>query len=245
MKMNRRHAIKTTMLAATAAAFPATVSRLAAQTAAVPPGGPFVLPPLGYAFDALEPHFDATTMEIHHDKHHGAYVTNLNKAVAAEASLAGQTVEQLLAGLGAIPEAVRQTVRNNAGGHANHSLFWRQLKKGGGSRPTGEAAKAIEAGFGSLDSFRGQLTRAALGLFGSGWSWLSLAHDGKLQIETTPNQDTPLLSGRPPVFGLDVWEHAYYLKFQNRRADYITAFWQVLDWDFVSERYATLRREQR
>jgi Fe-Mn family superoxide dismutase len=224
--MNRRDALKTTALAAAAVSLSPS---LMAQAA------PYTLPPLGYAFDALEPHIDAQTMQIHHDKHHQAYITNLNKAVADQAALAGKSAEDLIRNLSAIPDSIRKAVQNHGGGHANHTLFWQCLKKDGGS-PKGGLAKAIDAKFGSFDKFKADFTQAATTLFGSGWAWLSL--DGKeLKIEQTPNQDSPLMQGRTPLLGLDVWEHAYYLKYQNRRPDYITAFWNVINWDFVSERY--------
>ena len=201
------------------------------------PSGPFSLPPLHYAFDALEPHIDAKTMEIHHDKHHQAYVNNLNKAVAGHPELGKQTVEALVQNLSMVPEDIRTTVRNNGGGHANHSLFWLSLGKNNGAKPTGELGKAIDAKFGNYSAFQEQFTKAALGVFGSGWAWLSVDPDKQLLIESTPNQDSPLTAGRHPVFGIDVWEHAYYLKYQNKRPDYIAAFYNVIDWDSVNERY--------
>ncbi|MEI7732657.1 MAG: superoxide dismutase [Verrucomicrobiota bacterium] len=232
--MTRRDALKQTAVLTAAAAFaPAAI----AQTAA--PAGPFTLPALGYAFDALEPHIDAQTMQIHHDKHHQAYVTNLNKAVTGHAELAGKSAEDLIKNISSVPEAVRKAVQNHGGGHANHSLFWQSLKKDGG-QPKGELAKAIDAKFGSLDKFKADFTQAATTLFGSGWAWLSL--DGKeLKIEQTANQDSPLMQGRVPLLGIDVWEHAYYLKYQNRRPEYITAFWNVIHWDFVAERFEKLK----
>ncbi|HXG31767.1 MAG TPA: superoxide dismutase [Bryobacteraceae bacterium] len=203
-------------------------------------GGPFTLPPLPYAFDALEPYIDAQTMQIHHDRHHGAYVNNLNAAVAKHPSLAGKTVEELMRNLQAVPEDVRTAVRNNGGGHINHSLFWELMKKNPGGKPAGELAKAIDRRFGSFASFQDQFTKAALGVFGSGWAWLSLDASKELLIETSPNQDNPWMKGNTPVLGIDVWEHAYYLKYQNRRADYVAAWWNVVNWDFVSERYRKL-----
>jgi len=198
---------------------------------------PFKLPPLPYAYDALEPHIDARTMEIHHDKHHATYVANLNKAVADYPDLGKKSVEDLMKDLNAVPEKIRTAVRNQGGGHYNHSLFWQMMKKDGGGEPTGNLTKAIDANFGSFGEFKGSLSKAALGQFGSGWAWLVM--DGKqLKIEPSANQDTPLSSGKTPLLGLDVWEHAYYLKYQNKRADYITAWWNVVNWDFVSERYA-------
>jgi len=205
-----------------------------------PPAGPFTLPPLPYAFDALEPFIDARTMEIHHDKHHQAYVTNLNQAVAAHPELGKQAVEELVKNLSTLPEDIRTAVRNNGGGHANHSLFWKTLAKNKGAAPGGEPGKAIEHKFGSYAAFRDQFTKAALGVFGSGWAWLSLDANRQLLIEPTPNQDSVLTTGHQPVFGIDVWEHAYYLKYQNKRPDYIAAFYNVIDWDAVSERYRKL-----
>jgi superoxide dismutase, Fe-Mn family len=201
------------------------------------PTGPFKLPALPYAYDALEPNFDAETMHLHHDKHHQAYVNNLNIAVAAHPELAAKSADELVADLSAAPEAVRTAVRNSGGGHANHSFWWPTLGKGGAA-PTGELAKAIDAKFGSLSSFQEQLTKAAVGTFGSGWAWLVKSSDGSVAIETTPNQDSVLALGHKPVLGVDVWEHAYYLKYQNRRADYVKAFFQVLNWDYVSGQFA-------
>ena len=199
--------------------------------------GPYSLPALPYAFDAMEPYIDAKTMEIHHDKHHQAYVTNLNKAIASHPELGKQTVEALVTNLATIPEDIRTAVRNNGGGHANHSLFWKTLGKNDGGAPGAELGKAIDQKFGSYAAFREQFTKAALGVFGSGWAWLSLDANKQLLIEPTPNQDSPLTAGHQPVFGIDVWEHAYYLKYQNRRADYIAAFYRVINWNAVNERY--------
>jgi Fe-Mn family superoxide dismutase len=233
--MNRREALQTAVLAtATLATTPP--AGLLAQ--APSPTGPFTLPPLPYALDALEPHIDARTMEIHHGKHHNAYVTNLNKALADHPGFAKKTVEHLVKHLNDLPESIRTTVRNNAGGHLNHTLFWQMMKKGGGGAPTGELARAIDRGFGNFDGFKTQFTDAATKVFGSGWAWLTLDADQKLRVESTPNQDTPLSADRIPLLGLDVWEHAYYLKYQNRRPDYIAAFYNVINWDFVSERFA-------
>ena len=234
--MNRRQAIqKVTLLSGLAMIAPSAVI---SSSQAADGAGPFSLPPLDYAFDALEPHIDAQTMQIHHDKHPAAYVTNLNKAVALEAGLAGKTVDQLLANLAALPEAARAAVSNQGGGHANHSLFWKLLKKNGGGKPTAELAAAIDKAFGSFPSFQEKFTAAALKQFGSGWAWLTINSERILAIESTPNQDTPLSSGRTPLLALDVWEHAYYLKYQNRRADYIAAFYNVVDWDAVAERHS-------
>ncbi|HXB24982.1 MAG TPA: superoxide dismutase [Gemmatimonadaceae bacterium] len=200
----------------------------------------FTLPPLPYAFDALEPYIDAKTMEIHHDKHHGAYVTNLNAAIDKAPELKSKSLEELLAGINSVPEAVRAAVRNNAGGHWNHSQFWLWLdpaKKGG--EPGGALGNAIKASFGDFAKFKEQFAAAAVGRFGSGWAWLTRKGD-KLAITSSPNQDNPLMDGMKPedvLVGLDVWEHAYYLKYQNRRADYIGAFWNVVNWAEVSKRF--------
>lgn len=250
--MTRREALKTTALATVAAA--ATPSVLAQTDSAL--AHPFELPPLPYALDALEPHLDARTMEIHHDRHHKAYVDNLNKAVAAQPRvLGGKTIEEILSELGAggisigvgmaeemgkLPSDLRTAIRNNGGGHYNHSLFWQLMKKGGGGEPKSDLAKAIDTNFGSFSAFKDNFNKAALGQFGSGWAWLVLDR-GKLKIESTPNQDTPLRSWHEPLLGVDVWEHAYYLKYQNRRADYLAAWWNVVNWDFVAERYAKLK----
>ncbi len=205
------------------------------------------MPPLPYAFDALEPHIDARTMEIHHDRHHKAYVDNLNKAVADAPELAKKSVEDLLKDLNSVPEKIRPAIRNHGGGHFNHSLFWQMMKKDGGGEPKGELAKALE-GFGGFQGFKQQFTDMAMKVFGSGWVWLDAERDGKLGITTRPNQDSTLSDSRggksgvfAPILGLDVWEHAYYLKYQNKRADYITAWWNVVNWDFVAERYAKLK----
>jgi superoxide dismutase, Fe-Mn family len=200
-----------------------------------------VLPTLPYAADALEPFIDAQTMTLHHDKHHKAYVDNLNKALAGSPKLMELSVEQLVSDIDTVPSGLRPAVRNQGGGHANHSLWWPSLKKNAGARPSGELAKAIDEKFNSFDAFQGQLTKAAVGVFGSGWAWLLLNKNGAIEIATTPNQDSPLMTGKYPIFGIDVWEHAYYLKYQNRRADYVKAFWSVVNWDFVNERYSGLR----
>ncbi|HAO79204.1 MAG TPA: superoxide dismutase [Verrucomicrobia subdivision 3 bacterium] len=235
--MTRRQAIKTTALASAAfATLPGAIAQTNATAPAAASSGPFTLPPLPYAYDALEPHIDAQTMHIHHDKHHAAYVANLNKAVM-EINKAGLLdIEHLLKNLDAVPENIRTTVRNNGGGHYNHSLFWQMMKKNGGGEPTGDLAKAIDADFGSFSTFKDNFTKTALGQFGSGWAWLVI--DGKqLKIEPTANQDSPLSSGRTPLLGLDVWEHAYYLKYQNKRADYLKAFWNVVNWAEVAKHY--------
>lgn len=198
------------------------------------------LPELPYAKDALEPHIDAQTMEIHHGRHHATYVNNLNAALEGNADLAGKSIEDLVANLDAVPEGIRTAVRNNGGGHANHSLFWQILSPNGGGNPSGELGEAINSTFGSLDNFKAEFAKAATTRFGSGWAWL-IVDGGKLAITSTPNQDTPLMEGKTPILGLDVWEHAYYLKYQNKRPDYISAFWNVVNWDEVSKRYAAAK----
>ena len=201
------------------------------------------LPQLPYAYDALEPHIDARTMEIHHTKHHAGYVTNLNAAVDGH-PLGNPSAEDLVAAIHTLPEQIRTAVRNHGGGHANHSLFWSVMSGQGGGQPKGELAKAIDEQLGGYDHFAEQLTTAALGRFGSGWAWLSLDGDKSLVVETTPNQDSPLMLGHTPILGVDVWEHAYYLKYQNRRADYLKAFFNVIHWEAVTERYQqAVRRE--
>lgn len=238
--MTRRQAIKTTAMLATASAVVPTAIAQPSPAAATPTG-PFTLPPLPYAFDALEPHIDARTMEIHHDKHHAAYVTNLNKVLVDNAwGLGAKNLERWLGDLNIVPEKFRTVVRNNGGGHYNHSLFWQMMKKNGGGEPKAELGKAIEKSFGNFTDFKTKFSDAAMKQFGSGWAWLTL-YEGKLAIESTPNQDTPLSAGKQPLLGLDVWEHAYYLKYQNKRADYIAAWWNVVNWDFVAERYAKLK----
>lgn len=194
--------------------------------------------PLPYAFDALEPHIDARTMEIHYGKHHAAYVANLNAALDKHPALHDKSLEALLADLGAIPEDIRGAVRNNGGGHANHTLFWTVLKKGGGGAPSGALAAAIDKACGSFDAFKEAFGNAAKTRFGSGWAWLSVDATKALKVESTPNQDTPIMEGRTPILGLDVWEHAYYLHYQNRRPDYVAAFWNLVDWDEVARRFA-------
>ena len=213
--------------------------------AAALPGGPFKLPPLPYAYDALEPYIDAETMHLHHDKHHASYVDHLNAAVAGHPDLASRTVEDLVTHLDSVPEDVRTAVRNQGGGDANHSFWWTILSKSGGNVPSGELAKDIDAQLGSFSKFQEQFSKAAAGVFGSGWAWLTLGPDGKLQVETSPNQDSPLTGGRTPVLGIDVWEHAYYLKYQNRRPEYVTAFFHIVNWDFVSGQYASARKALR
>jgi len=239
--MDRRTAIKSLGIVATSLA---VTDRLSAQAASVapPPAGPFTLPALPYAYDALEPYFDAQTMHLHHDKHHAAYVNNLNAAFAAHPEAvqwSEKSVDELVAGLATVPAGLQTAVRNQGGGHANHSLWWLTLGKGGDA-PKGELATDLNKKFGSLSQFEDKLAAASLSIFGSGWAWLTLAADGTLTIETTPNQDSPLTAGRTPLLGVDVWEHAYYLKYQNKRADYVKAFYKVVNWDAVSAKYAGL-----
>jgi Fe-Mn family superoxide dismutase len=241
--MTRRQALKTAALAGAAiATLPGAIAQTNSAAPAVTSSGPFALPPLPYAYDALEPFIDAQTMQIHHDKHHAAYVANLNKAL------------QKLDWNDPLPDfnylenhwlknekflTDNPAVRNNGGGHFNHSLFWQMMKQNGGGKPSGDLAKAIDTAFGSFSAFKEGFTKAALGQFGSGWAWLAL--DGKhLKITATANQDTPLATGQIPLLGVDVWEHAYYLKYQNKRADYVNAWFNVVNWDFVSGRYAKI-----
>jgi Fe-Mn family superoxide dismutase len=200
------------------------------------------LPDLPYAFEALEPHIDAQTMQIHHGKHHQAYVNNLNKALENNADLQNKSIEDLLRGIEQVPENIRGAVRNNGGGHANHSLFWRLMKPGGGGQPTGALAEAITRTFGSFDQFKEQFGAAATTRFGSGWAWLVVDGSGSLKLYSTANQDSPYMQGDVPVLGLDVWEHAYYLRYQNRRPDYIQAWWNVVDWDQAGQHYEAARR---
>ena len=198
------------------------------------------LPPLPYAYNALEPHIDEQTMRIHHDKHHAAYVNNLNAALEKHPDLQNKSIEDLLRGINSVPEDIRTAVRNNGGGHANHTMFWEIMTPGGAREPRGDLARALEP-LGGLDGVREQVTKAGLGRFGSGWSWVSVDGKGGLRVESTPNQDSPLMEGRTPILGVDVWEHAYYLKYQNRRADYLKAWWNVVNWDRVAERLAAAR----
>ncbi len=201
----------------------------------------FELPSLPYAFDALEPHIDSQTMQIHHGKHHAGYTNNLNKALEGHAALQSKTIEDLLGSLDSVPEAIRTAVRNNGGGFANHSLFWQIMSPNGGGEPTGDLANAINAAFGSFAAFQEKFAAAAATRFGSGWAWLVAEKDGSVSVTSTPNQDTPLMEGKTPILGLDVWEHAYYLKYQNRRPDYISAWWNVVNWNEVAKRYAGAR----
>ena len=200
----------------------------------------YSLPDLPYAYDALEPHIDVRTMEIHHTKHHQAYINKVNDALAGT-DLADTCIIEVMKNLSSVPADKRVAVQNNGGGHANHSLFWTILSPNGGGHPSGDLAKAIDAKFGSIDAMKEQFNNAAATRFGSGWAWLSVDGQGELVVESTPNQDTPLSDGRTPILGLDVWEHAYYLNYQNRRPDYISAFWNVVNWDEVAKRFADAR----
>ena len=201
---------------------------------------PFTLPKLAYAYDALEPHIDAKTMEIHHSKHHQAYITNANNALTSQPTLQKMSAEEIVRNLATLPETVRMALRNNVGGHLNHAFFWQVIGPNGGGAPTAPVATALTKAFGSVDAFKTQFADAATKRFGSGWAWL-VSKDGKLAITSTANQDSPLTEGATPLLGLDVWEHAYYLKYQNRRADYITAFWNVVKWDRVAANLAAAK----
>ena len=201
------------------------------------------LPALPYPFDALEPHVDARTMEIHHDKHHGGYVNNLNKAIEGQNDLANKPVVELLRDIQRVPENIRQVVINNGGGHANHSLFWQIMGPNKGGQPEGDLAKAIDSTFSGFAGFKEKFTAAATGRFGSGWAWLAVNRQGRLELLSTPNQDSPLMQGLWPVLGLDVWEHAYYLKYQNRRPEYVAAWWNVVDWHNVNEVYRSALKQ--
>jgi Fe-Mn family superoxide dismutase len=239
---SRRDALKTFGAGAALLGLGAVSTRGAAvdvaATASMPgTGQPFALPKLGYAYDALEPHIDARTMEIHHSKHHQAYIDNANKALADFPDLKKISGEELLRDLSVVPEKIRTTVRNNVGGHLNHAFFWRVIRPGGGGAPGGEFGAAITATFGSFDAFKSQFTDAALKRFGSGWAWL-VKKGNVLSVVSTANQDSPIIDGAIPLLGLDVWEHAYYLKYQNRRTDYISAFWNVVNWTEVTANYS-------
>ncbi|OGE23959.1 MAG: superoxide dismutase [Candidatus Dadabacteria bacterium RIFCSPHIGHO2_12_FULL_53_21] len=200
---------------------------------------PYQLPKLPYSYDALEPHIDARTMEIHHTKHHQTYINNVNAALEKYPALAEKSVEDLISDLNAVPEDIRTVVRNNGGGHANHSLFWTIMAPKAGGEPSGELGEAIKSAFGGFDGFKDQFSKAAAGRFGSGWAWLSVGGSGKLAVTSTPNQDSPLSEGLTPILGLDVWEHAYYLNYQNRRPDYIAAWWNVVNWKQVASNYTS------
>jgi superoxide dismutase, Fe-Mn family len=197
----------------------------------------FEVPPLPYDYNALEPYIDTQTMQLHHDKHHAAYVNNLNNALQNQSQLASWTVEDLVRRINEVPESIRTAVRNNAGGHINHSMFWQIMKPNGGGEPTGELGSAIQQAFGSFDQFKAAFNDAGVKRFGSGWTWLVLDRSGKLQVISTANQDSPMMDGMFPVMGNDVWEHAYYLKYQNRRPDYLAAWWNVVNWDEITHRY--------
>ncbi|UCG22914.1 MAG: superoxide dismutase [Chloroflexota bacterium] len=201
----------------------------------------FELPPLPYAVDALEPHIDAMTMRIHHDKHHAAYTNNLNNALSGNAELEAKSIEEILANLGSVPEAIRTAVRNNGGGYANHALFWATMGPNAGGQPSGDLAAAIDGALGGFDAFKETFSKAAMTRFGSGWAWLYVDGAGQLAVTSTPNQDTPLMEGNTPILGLDVWEHAYYLNYQNRRAAYVAAWFNVVNWNAVAENYASAK----
>jgi superoxide dismutase, Fe-Mn family len=202
----------------------------------------YTVPPLPYDYGALEPHISAKTMQFHHDKHHQAYVNNLNAALKDHPDHQGKPIEELIAKLDALPEGIRTAVRNNGGGHANHSLFWLIMKPGGGGEPTGPLAEAITRELGGFAAFKEAFAKAATTRFGSGWAWLQVGKDGKLAVSSTPNQDSPLMEGATPLLGLDVWEHAYYLDYQNRRPDYITSWWNTINWDEVGSRYTSAKK---
>ncbi len=202
----------------------------------------YTLPPLAYPYNALEPHIDARTMEIHHTKHHQAYINNVNNAIKGKADLESKSVEELIANMNAIPEDIRNAVRNNGGGHANHTFFWTIIGPNAGGQPKAQVAAAINQAFGSFDAFKEKFAQAAATRFGSGWAWFTVTIEGKLGISSTPNQDTPLMEGKTPILGIDVWEHAYYLLYQNRRPDYITAFWNVVNWQEVEKRFNAVKK---
>jgi Fe-Mn family superoxide dismutase len=250
MLTTRRQALKTlaaTTIAASLGKFPAMAQANSAPATPAPPPttGPFTLPPLPYPYEALEPHIDTETMHLHHDKHHAAYVAKLNAALAEAPSFsAGTNVDDLLKNLPNVPESIRTAVRNNGGGHSNHSLFWQTLRPTAGvgtgiNAPKGEFEKPFADELGGMDKFKENVSKLGASLFGSGWVWLVLDSNKKLSLLSAPNQDSPLIGGHFPLFGIDVWEHAYYLKYHNLRADYIAAIWNVVNWDFISQRYAT------
>src|SRR5262249_7516257 len=201
----------------------------------------FTVPPLPYDYSALEPTIDTQTMQIHHGKHHAAYVNNLNAALKDHPDLQSKSIEELLKGINSVPEAIRTAVRNNGGGHANHTMFWEIMRPGGPKQPTGALAEAIQSTFGGVDNLKAQMNDAGVKRFGSGWSWLVVA-GGKLQVLSTANQDSPLMEGQVPILGIDVWEHAYYLKYQNRRPDYLAAWWNVVNWDEIAKRFQAADR---
>jgi Fe-Mn family superoxide dismutase len=231
------------LIAATGVATATLAPRIAVaqtQPATAPAAGPFTLPPLTFATNALEPHIDAMTMEIHHDRHHAAYVNNLNTIAKDNPQIAQAPVQDVLAHLGDLPEAIRTPVRNSMGGHANHTMFWQIMGPGGG-KPQGDLAAAIDRDLGGLEKFQNDFNAAGGRVFGSGWVFVLVARDGKLALDMRPNQDSPLMDGKRVLFGNDVWEHAYYLKYQNRRPDYLKAWWNVLNWNKVAERYAAAK----
>ncbi|MFM2061696.1 MAG: hypothetical protein RLZZ507_1366 [Cyanobacteriota bacterium] len=238
MSFNRRHFL--VLLGASAGAL--ILDNYASAETSPPANTAIQLPPLPYAYDALEPHIDARTMEFHHGKHHAAYVNNLNKALDKYPKLKNKSVEALLKNLDNVPADIRTIVRNNGGGHVNHSMFWKIMKPNGGGEPTGEIATAINKTFGSFANFKKQFNEAGAGRFGSGWVWLVRNKNGKLEITTTANQDSPLMAGKYPIFGNDVWEHAYYLKYQNRRTDYLESWWNVVNWDEINQRFADAKK---
>ena len=203
----------------------------------------FTLPPLPYPYNALEPHIDERTMQIHHDKHHAAYINNLNTALEAFPDLQKKSVEELIGSIDVLPEKIRTPVRNNGGGHVNHTMFWEMMAPGGAKEPGGDLLQAINKALGGFDKFKEAFAKACTGRFGSGWAWLVADRSGALSIEDTPNQDTPLMNGRRPILGCDVWEHAYYLNYQNRRPDYVTAWWNVVNWTDVAKRYDAARKK--
>jgi Fe-Mn family superoxide dismutase len=233
--LNRRQLLQAAGASAAALALSPLVGRAQGKTE-------FELPKLPYAYDALEPYIDAKTMEIHHDRHHKAYVDNLNKALAKHPDLQGKSLEELLRNLKNVPQDIQTAVRNNGGGHYNHTMFWNNMAKNGG-KPSGALAKAIEAELGGFEKFQKAMSDAAVGRFGSGWAWLLVGEGGKLRVESTPNQDNPIMQGATPILGLDVWEHAYYLKYQNRRPEYVQAWWHVVNWNDVSERYSKASKQ--
>ncbi len=245
MTINRRHFVFLLTAGAGTFAFNAcanaqeapSMDSTSARTIPIPTGA-IKVPPLPYPYDALEPHIDARTMQFHHDKHHATYVKNLNAALNKHPELKSKSVEELLRTLDTVPEAIRKTVRNNGGGHVNHSMFWKIMKPKGGGEPTGDIAAAINQNFGSFAAFKKQFNEAGAGQFGSGWAWLVRNKNGKLEVTSTANQDSPFSEGKYPILGNDVWEHAYYLRYQNRRADYLDAWWNVLNWEEINKRFA-------
>jgi len=241
--LSRRSAFRLGLGAMAAALFANSwQGQVFAKAPSVPaPTGPYTLPPLPYAYEALQPNIDTETMQIHHNKHHKSYVDNANKLLADQPDLAKLSPEELLKNLDKAPESIRTGLRNNVGGHVNHSLFWQMMSPQGGGKPTGKLAEAIDKKFGSFEEFQKQFNEAAAKRFGSGWAWL-VWDDGDLAVVSTANQDSPIMDGQVPLLGLDVWEHAYYLKYQNRRPEYVTTWWNVVDWDFVTEQLAKAKK---